>query len=54
MKPECYHAPCQWSADACAGCPYDMDCYERFDSTLFKGVKTNDCKRTEKGSRNNS
>lgn len=29
-KPECYHAACQYSDDACDGCEYEMDCYEHF------------------------
>ena len=29
-KPECYHVVCQWSADGCYTCEYDMHCYEHF------------------------
>lgn len=29
-KEDCCHAPCQYSADACSGCPHDMDCYQNW------------------------
>lgn len=27
---ECHHVASQWSADACDGCKYEMDCYRHF------------------------
>ena len=26
----CYHSAIQYSADACDGCKYEMDCYNHF------------------------
>jgi hypothetical protein len=26
----CYHAVCQYSADGCSGCKYEVDCYDHF------------------------
>lgn len=34
---ECYHAVCQWSADACCRCKYDMDCYRHFLEHMLRG-----------------
>ena len=36
MKPECYHAVCMCSADACSGCEYDMDCYRHWLEYMMK------------------
>ena len=36
-KPSCYKAPCQWSADACCTCQYDMECYRKFLDYMMKG-----------------
>ena len=36
MKPECYHAPCMWSADGCCRCSYDMDCYKHWLEHMMK------------------
>ena len=35
-KPECYKATCMWSEDACCKCKYDMECYHKFLSTIYK------------------
>ena len=35
-KPECYHAVCMYSCDACSSCKYDMDCYQKFMDYLLK------------------
>ena len=29
-KPECYHAVCQYSSDACSDCEYSGDCHLHF------------------------
>lgn len=37
---ECYHAVCQYSDDACDGCKYEMDCYNRFlEATISEQAK---------------
>ena len=36
MKPECYHAACMYSADGCAGCSHELDCYEHFLNYMTK------------------
>lgn len=44
---ECYHAVCQYSADACSGCEHEMDCYHHFlkhilwrnNMTVFESIK---------------
>lgn len=33
---ECYHAVCQYSADGCSGCKYEMDCYNHFLNYMKK------------------
>ena len=35
-KPICYKAPCQWSADSCCKCQYDMECYKKFLEFMMK------------------
>ena len=29
-KPECYHAVCMYSCDACSNCKYDLDCHDNW------------------------
>lgn len=38
---ECYHAVCQYSADACNGCEHEMDCYHHFLKHMLRGKKMN-------------
>ena len=38
---ECYHAICQYSADACNRCEYEMDCYKHFLSHMMRDQNKN-------------
>ncbi len=33
---ECYHSVCQYSADECSRCKYEMDCYNHFLNHMMK------------------
>lgn len=35
-KPECYHAVCMYSCDACSNCKHDMDCYNHWLEYMLK------------------
>ena len=35
-KPECYHAVCMYSSDACSNCKYDLDCHNKWLEYMLK------------------
>lgn len=45
---ECYHAVCQYSADACSGCEHEMDCYHHFLKHMLRGRRMNKFEAVDK------
>lgn len=41
---ECYHSVCQYSADGCSRCKYEMDCYNHFLNHMMKKKDKDDKK----------